>query len=84
MKEVAPGQVWQDGDVIVVTLYPRPDIDAANVAIGSEWWRLLGAWQCLVIAHEPNWIGWGDLDLLDGVTIDYCVADPRSGWRRLI
>lgn len=74
MKDVEAGQVWQDDDVIVITLFPRPDIDAV---IATEWWRLSGTWQCLIVAYEPGWP-----EML-GTVSHYSVADERSCWVRL-
>jgi len=75
MKDVEPGQVWQDCDTIVVTLYPRPDVDAS---VASERWRFSGTWQCLIVSYEP------DYPEMLGCTSSYSVADERSGWKRLL
>ena len=75
MRDVEPGQVWKDGDTIVVTLYPRPDVDTA---VASEKWRFYGTWQCLIVSYEP-----GYPEML-GSTNFYAVADERSEWWRLL
>lgn len=74
MRDVEAGQVWQDDDVIVITLFPRPDIDAL---VAAEQWRFSGTWECLIVAYEP-----GDPEML-GRTSYYSVADERSCWKRL-
>lgn len=75
MRAVEAGQVWQDGDTIVVTLYPRPDVDAM---VATEQWRFSGTWQCLIVSYEP------DYPEMLGTTSFYSVADERSEWRRLL
>jgi len=75
VRDVGPGQVWQDGDTIVVTLYPRPDID---LCVSAEQWRFTGTWQCLIVSYEP------DYPEMLGTTSFYSVADERSQWKRLM
>jgi hypothetical protein len=74
VRDVEPGQVWQDDDVIVITLFPRPDIDAM---VAAEQWRFSGTWECLIVAYEPGWP-----EML-GTVSNYSVADERSCWVRL-
>jgi hypothetical protein len=74
MKEVEAGQVWQDDDVIVITLYPRPDID---LIMADKSWRWTGTWHCLIVAYEK------EFPEMLGTTSNYSVADERSCWRRL-